>query len=75
MDVLFYIENERRYWKWKTKKRKKNEASNQMERDRYRTDKRRGAISPVEPSLYVQYAYDELERQFPKEEGGARTHV
>ncbi|MCY9003298.1 hypothetical protein [Peribacillus frigoritolerans] len=35
--------------------------------DRYRTDKRTGVISPVEPSRYVQYAYDELERQFPKE--------
>ncbi|ULM98794.1 hypothetical protein L8956_08950 [Peribacillus frigoritolerans] len=35
--------------------------------DRYRTDKRTGVISPVEPSRYVQYVYDELERQFPKE--------
>ncbi|MEV5038845.1 hypothetical protein MRBLBA21_003745 [Peribacillus frigoritolerans] len=35
--------------------------------DRYRTDKRTGVISPVVPSRYVQYAYDELERQFPKE--------
>ncbi|AXN40663.1 hypothetical protein [Peribacillus butanolivorans] len=35
--------------------------------DRYRTDKRTGAISPVKPSRYVQYAYDELERQFPKD--------
>lgn len=33
----------------------------------YRKDKRTGAISPVKTSRYLQYAYDELERQFPKE--------
>jgi hypothetical protein len=33
----------------------------------YRKDKRTGAISPIETSRYLQYAYDELERQFPKE--------
>ncbi|MFP3512821.1 hypothetical protein SB775_25045 [Peribacillus sp. SIMBA_075] len=33
--------------------------------DSYRTDKRTGAFSPVKPSRYVQYTYDELDRQFP----------
>lgn len=35
--------------------------------DSYRTDKRTGAFSPVKPSRYLQYSYDELDRQFPKE--------
>jgi hypothetical protein len=30
----------------------------------YRKDQRTGAISPVKPSRYLQYAYDELECQF-----------
>ncbi|MFJ7932293.1 hypothetical protein [Peribacillus sp. NPDC096448] len=34
----------------------------------YRMDKRTGALSPVKPSRYVQYAYDKPERQFPKEQ-------
>ena len=68
MDVLFYLENERRNWKWKTEKKKeKCKHLIKWKVDRYRTDKRTGAISPVEPSRYVQYAYDELERQIPKE--------
>ncbi|MFI8496492.1 hypothetical protein ACIGC1_27260 [Peribacillus butanolivorans] len=48
-------------------KEKKKEKSSTGKVDRYRTDKRTGAISPVKPSRYVQYAYDELERQIPKE--------
>ncbi|MFD9627720.1 hypothetical protein [Peribacillus muralis] len=33
----------------------------------YRKDKRTGAIHPIQTSRYQQYAYDELDCQFPKE--------
>ncbi|MGW6383228.1 hypothetical protein [Peribacillus butanolivorans] len=49
------------------KKERKTQHLIKWKVDRYRTDKRTGAISPVKPSRYVQYAYDELDRQFPKE--------
>ncbi|MCO0600642.1 hypothetical protein NGI46_25240 [Peribacillus butanolivorans] len=47
-------------------KEKNKEKSSTGKVDRYRTDKRTGVIRPVKPSRYVQYAYDELERNFLK---------
>lgn len=32
----------------------------------YRSDKRTGVISPIQTSRYLQYAYDELNKQFQK---------